>query len=179
MHDHAMTRIAQLLADLTRHEFGVAALVRDVNVARGNGLVSAGGTYEFDHALGTDGKARGRSSAAAQHFNERIVAAAAANRALTAELVRYPFKNRVVVVVKATHQTRINRVVDAKRLHAGFEAAQETAGVFAQEVEQTRGGFHHRLHVGVFGVQNAQRIGFQTATGVFVEHVVVVLQIGN
>ena len=76
----------------------------------------------------------------------------------------------MVVVVKATHQTRINRVVDAKRLHAGFEAAQETTGVFAQEVEQTRGGFHHRLHVGVFGVQNAQRIGFQTATGVFVEH---------
>ena len=48
-----------------------------------------------------------------------------------------------------------------------------------QKVEQARGRIDHALHGRVFGVQNAQRVAVQATLGFFIEHVAVLLQVGN
>ena len=85
----------------------------------------------------------------------------------------------MVVVVKAAHQTRIDRVLDPQSLNSGFEHAEEPAGIFAQEVKQTRRSFDHRLHFRVFGIENTQRIGRQTTAGILIEHIVVFVEVGH
>ena len=163
MHDDGQTRVSQGFAQTTGGQFGVAALMRDVHVAIGASDRAARFLHQFDDAFGPHGKTDAGRGLAAQHFDERIVTTAAANRALRAQTVRDPFKDRVVVVVQTTHQTRIDRVIDAQSGDAGFQTLQERQGILTQEIEQTGRRIDQILHLRVLGVQNAQGVGVQTA----------------
>ena len=149
----------------------------DVDVGLGADRHAAAFTHEFDDALHAHGEAHAGGGTTAEHFNERVVATAAADRALGAELVRDPLEDRVVVVVEAAHEAGIDHVLDAgggdELLHAG----EEGAAFLTEEVEQTRSSVDELLHLGVLRVENAQRIRVETAAGVLVEHVLIALEV--
>lgn len=151
--------------------------MKDINVglgARGNATAFA---HELNHALHAHGKANAGRRTTAQHFDERIVASAAADRALGAELVGDPFEDRMVVVVKTADKSWIDYVVDAgggdELLHAG----EEGAAFFAEEVEKTRSGVDKLLHLRILRIENAKRIRVEASARVLVEHVLVALKV--
>ncbi|MNT52594.1 hypothetical protein D3C72_1896270 [compost metagenome] len=63
---------------------------------------------QFEHALDPHAPAYGRSGLAADLFNQVVVAAAATDGALRAELVGDEFEHREVVVIHTPHQARID-----------------------------------------------------------------------
>ena len=179
MQDDVESAVAQRFAKSSGLEFGFSAEMGDIHIAVGPRHIAARFANELDHALSSHCKANAGRRPASQHFDERIIPSASANRALSSELVCDPLEDRVVVVVKAAHQPRIDRVVNAQSAHPALEAAQKLERLLPEVVKQTRCVVHHLLHVRILGVQNAQRIGVQAALSLLVENIHVPLKVGD
>ena len=179
LHDHAHAEISQALAEEKRRLLRLAAMMHDVDVGlRANGHV-ADFTHEFDHALEPHREAHARSGLAAEHLDERVVATAAADRALGAELVGNPLENRVVVIVQAANKARIDLVLDPRGAHEFLKAIEERAAFVAEEIKKLGRRFNERLHIRILRVENTKRIRVEAALGVVVKHVLVGLEVSD
>ena len=85
MHHHAHARVAKRFGEKHRLDLRVAARMDDVDVSLGADRHAAAFTHEFDDALHAHGKAHAGGGTTAEHFNERVVATAAADRAPAAD----------------------------------------------------------------------------------------------
>ena len=147
---------------------------------RGAGRGGASALLEqLQHALDAHGPADGRRRFAAEFGKEAVVAPAAADGALRAEALGDEFKNGEVVVVQPAHEARVDAPRHASGVQHLLHGAQVRLRCLAQMVHEARGGFHQRLHGGVFGVQNAQRVGVEAARGVFVQLAFVRFKVGD
>lgn len=98
---------------LAEHEglqLGFLALVHQIDVALVGRKLLARCLHQFEQALDADRETAGWRRLAAEHFHQRVVTAATANRPLRAELVGHPLEDRAVVIVHAAHQAWIDRV---------------------------------------------------------------------
>ena len=103
----------------------------DVNVAFSGFGLNAAFLHEFKHAFNAHGKTAGRSIASAQHSDERVVAAAPADCALSTEFIGHPFKDREVVIVQTSDQSRIDNIVDTFGFQNCFQVCKELFRFFA------------------------------------------------
>ncbi len=106
---------------------------------------------------------------AAELLEEAVVATAAADRALRAEPVRHPLEHGEVVVVEAAHEARVDAVLEPGGVEDAPHRAEVRERVGAEEIDQPRRAFDHRLQRRVLAVEDAQRIAVQSPPRVLVE----------
>lgn len=82
MHDDRQARVAQVLAHPGRQALRLVALVHDIDLAFGPRLLAGALLPQVQQAFHADGKADRRRGLAAQQFDQPVIAAAAAYRAL-------------------------------------------------------------------------------------------------
>jgi hypothetical protein len=96
VHHHVEAGAAQALGHREGDRAGRLALVDDVDVARRRGLGLAALAHQLEQPLDADREAARRRGLAAEHLDERVVASAAADRALRAEPVGDPLEDRAL-----------------------------------------------------------------------------------
>ena len=92
---------------------------------------------------------------------------------------RDPLEDGKVVVVHAAHQTRVDAKGQSSCSQDGANRVKVGARLAAQEIHQLGRPFNDRLHRRVLAVQDAQRVGVQAPTRVFVQHGRMGLQVGD
>src|SRR3569833_2381651 len=85
------------------------ALVQQIDVALVRDKLLACSLNQLQQALDTLRISARRRGLAAEHFYQRIVPAAAADRALRTQLIGHPFDDGTVVIIHAAHQPWIDR----------------------------------------------------------------------
>src|SRR5690348_1637716 len=100
------------------------------------------------------------------HAHQAIVTAAGEHCALRSELGGDEFEGGVRVVIEATHQTRVERVFDAKGVEPVADAAKEFARCRRQIVLEMRCSGAQGDIGRVLRIENAQRIAFETLAAV-------------
>ncbi|EJX03300.1 hypothetical protein EVA_08593 [gut metagenome] len=158
---------------------GVAVVMNDIHVRLGARRHIAAFTHQFNHAFHPHRETDPRSRTAAEHFNERIVTTAAADRTLGAELIRNPFKDGMVVIIQTADKTGIDHIVNAGGAHHFFHSSEESAAFFTEVIQKTRSLIDEILHVGILRIENTQRIGVETALGFFIKLIAVSFEILN
>ncbi|MNO71937.1 hypothetical protein D3C76_628670 [compost metagenome] len=106
-------------------------------------------------------------------LDQTVVTTARANSALGAEFVGDPFEYGFAVVIEAAHQFRVEHVRNADGIQTRFQTFKVRTGFVVEVIGHFRRIDQHRLSVGIFRVEHAQRVGFQATLAVFVEFVVV------
>ena len=85
------------------------------------------------------------------------------NHARVGLVPRLDVDERTVLYQSEPHLTPLSAPDEINQaFQHGFEAAVMIARLFAQIIGQMRRGIADFLQIGIFGIQNAQRIGFQT-----------------
>ena len=166
-HDR-LARVAQHLSDARRELRAGFAGVDDV----GNGRRSGGEPgllQQQDHPLDAHRESAGRRRLAAELLEESVVAPAAGDGPLRAEPVGHPFEHGAIVIVEAAHEAGVDGVGDAMVGEQLPQPVEMRARIGGQALEELRRAFDQILHRRVLAVENAQRIGVQTALRVVVE----------
>ena len=174
---HRQALVTQLLGHAEGHAVGGTALVHDIDFALGRGLRRARFLHQRKQPLQPHGKTAGRRGLAADLLEQPVVASAAAHRALGAQAVGHPLEHGEIVVVQTAHHARVDAVGNADVLQHLLHPFEMRQRGLAQMVQQPRRRLDQRLHQRVFAVEHAQRIGMHAAPGVFIQRLLVRLQI--
>ena len=122
-------------------------------------------TQHLEHALHAQRPATTVGVAAAEHADQWIVATTAAN----GQPIGHPFEHRQVVVIEAAHQTWIDFERQVLAFEQGLQLLEVSHRFLTEVTDQLWRVFDQLLHLGVLGIENAQRIAVQPTPRIGVE----------
>ena len=173
--------VAQTLGQRQRRQLRRLAKGADVDIGSAIelGRQQLQGFQQQHQTLDAHGEADTRRGLATQLRHQAIVTATGAHRALSTKLVGDPLEYGAVVVIQTAHQLVVDLVTNAGSVQARLDALEVQARLFVEVITQGRCTNQRGLGRLVLAVENAQRIGGQTALAVLVKLVKALLQVGH
>ena len=171
--------IAQTFSNTRRHARSSVALMHHIDVGSGNLRLAARFANQGHQPLNPHREAASRRRLPAELLDEAIITTTRTHCTLRTKTIRHPFENGQVVVVEATHETRVDLERQTSIAQHLLHAIKMRHRLGAQMIHQLRGAGDHFLHRRILAVENAQRIGVKAPPRIFVEQVAVFLEIGD
>ena len=177
MNNRAHVEVAERLSHGDRGVKRAFARVDHVNRAVRGFRLHAEFLHELENAFRSHRETDAGRGLSAEDLHQAIVAAAAADRRLGAETVRRPLKHRVTVVVEASDETRVHRVLDPGAFQLMLDPGEKRTGLFAKVIDQTGSVIRELLHVRILRIENTERIEVKAVLRRFVQLILMRLKV--
>ena len=118
-------------------------------------------------------EAQRRHSVAAQILYKSVISAAAADRALRADIAGDEFKYRLCIIVKTAYNSRIDRIFYAAGVKIRLNAVKVLSALVAQVVEYRRSALRDLVIVRHLAVEQAHRVAPEPVLAVVAQLVLI------